>query len=313
MSRAMPPPNKRRGLAGILSSIALHGLFLFLAATGLNTLSTGVMWLASGHPRMIAALGAVLVGIAFTALSLGFFYYTYVIQRRRNAHLATIGNRFPNQPWMQRPDWAARRMVHNTMGSAIVLWIETIIWWTALAFVFAGNFNTIGELLTASWTSMALAIPFVFGGFLLLRAAIRATLRWMRFGRAVLRIDTLPGIIGGKFRGKVQTRLPKIHEALEIKLVCEAVRRAAAGNRHKPRPKFEYRKLSESVSKFDVRRIATRDGKAVIPIDIAVPTDGQPSSTDSWDNGVRWKLSIATTGKKDPQHIITFEVPIYRR
>ena len=307
----MPTPNKRHGIFGILSSIALHGLFLLLGATGLNSLTAGLTGLASGHPRTIAALGAVVA--VFVALSLAFFYYTYVIQRRRDAHLAAIGNRFLNQPWMQRADWATRRMVHNTAGRAIVLWLETIIWWTALVIVLAGNFTTIGELLTASWTSTAFAIPFVFGGFLLLRAAIRATLRWMRVGRAVLRIDTLPGTIGGKFRGQMQARMPKLNDPLEIKLVCEAVRRAAAVNRHKPSPKFEYRKLSESVSKFDVRRIATRDGKAVIPIDIAIPNDGQPSAMDSWDNGTRWMLSIATSGKEDPAHVWTFEVPVYRR
>ena len=74
MSRAMPTPNKRRGIFGILSSIALHGLFLLLGATGLNSLTAGLTGLASGHPRTIAALGAVVVGTVFVALSLAFFY-----------------------------------------------------------------------------------------------------------------------------------------------------------------------------------------------------------------------------------------------
>ena len=74
---------------------------------------------------------------------------------------------------------------------------------------------------------LGLLFPLVGAGLLIW--AIRATLRWKKFGTSILELETLPGVIGGHLKGILQTRTALLpEEGLSLKLTC--INRTVSGS-----------------------------------------------------------------------------------
>src|SRR5262249_41436384 len=102
--------------------------------------------------------------------------------------------RFPEQPWLWKPMWAERRIrLSNRTPVAICL---------AALGIFGFVIVPVGLWMKSRMPDTPIYIGLgVLGLFLL--ALMRMTWLNRRWGRSELEILTLPGVIGGPFRGTV--------------------------------------------------------------------------------------------------------------
>ena len=300
--------------SGSVGLVLLHIVFGICFLMGMSALTTGASLLWSGTDNRIGAGAAVAIGLVLITASVVFFRFVYITGPRARAHLKQIRALHPNRPWMERPDWAARKVGHSNATLAIFSWIWVIGWCSGIGLIVTLNINKIRAALSESWVDGLLLLAFAFATLIGLTFAVSSTLAWWRFGRSTLRIDTLPGYIGDRFRGRLQTRLrPAPRESLKIDLVCERVRWVETGSGSKKKRKLEARTLSETSTSFDARRLFTgRDGVSV-PIDIAIPSGLPESFIDERGNGVRWRLSVSATSKDNAPFECSFEIPVYDR
>jgi hypothetical protein len=307
-------PTRRFVSSGTIGLVLLHILFGMLFLMGMSALMTGALLLWLGEDNRIGAGAAVGLGLALIMASVVFFRFVYITGPRARAHRKRAQALHPNRPWMERQDWAARKVVYSDASAAVFSWIWVIGWCSGIGLIVALNIDRIRLALSESWVDGLLALAFAGATLIALRIAIRATLAWWRFGRSTLRIDTLPGYIGDRFRGRLQTRLrPASRENLKIDLVCEGVRWVETGSSSKKKYKLEARTLSETSTSFDARRLFTGRGGVSVPIEIAIPSGLPESFIDERGNGVRWRLSVSATSKHNAPFRCSFEIPVYDR
>lgn len=217
------------------------------------------------------------------------------------------------QPWMRRKDWASCRVLHNSSGMAIGLWIWTLCWWSFIFFIGWVNYDKILRALGESWWNGALIGIFVGSGLLGLFFAMRNTLHWWRYGTSVLHLDTLPAYLGETFQGVLEARLePRPRHPLHVELVCEDVLWVTSGHGNTRSTRMEVKRLGASNTTIEPWLITGTRMDTRSKIEIDVPADLPQFARDERGDGVRWVLSVATTGD-DASFCCSFEVPVYAR
>lgn len=307
-------PTPRFVSSGSVGLVLLHVVFGICFLMGMSALTTGASLLWFGEVNRIGAGAAVGLGLVLITASVVFFRFVYITGPRARTHRKQARALHPNRPWMERQNWAARRVVYSDASAAIFSWIWVVGWCSGIGLIVAINIDRIRLALSESWVDGLLALAFAGATLIALRIAIKATLAWWRFGRSTLRIDTLPGYIGDRFRGRLQTRLrPAPRESLKIDLICERARWVETGSGSKKKRRLEARTLSETSTSFDARRLFTGRGGVSVPIDIAIPPGLPESFVDDRGNGVRWRLSVGATSKDNAPFGCSFEIPVYDR
>ena len=247
--------------SGRVGLILLHVVFGFCFLMGTSALMSGLSLLWFGDPNRIGAAAAVALGLVLITASVAFFRFVYITGPRNRAQQEQARALHPNRPWMERADWASRQVFYSDATLAIFSWVWVIGWCSGSGLIVAINYDKIRMALSQSWVDGLLLLAFGLATLIGLQFAITSTLSWWQFGRSTLRIDTLPGYIGDRFRGRVQTRLrPTSHESLKIDLVCERVRWIVTGSRKTRKRRLEARTLSETSTLFDARRMYTGRG-----------------------------------------------------
>ena len=305
-----PRGNPGDGPAGG-ARIFLSVVFSIILLIGLAAAQGGAALLLKGDPNRIGATFAVILGAALVAASIFYFYRAYFVQSLRAARLERIRRQYPDQPWMERPDWAARRVEHSSSFIAFGMWIWVVGWWGFLSFIGWVNYDKILKALSESWWNGALIAVFVGAGLLGLAFAIRFTVDTFRFGSSTLRIDTLPVHPGETFRGALEARLdPKPKYPLNVELVCEEVLWITRGHGKDRETRSQVTRLGGARAGVQTSSIiGARDG-ARCPIEITVPADLPEYSIDERGNGVRWVLSVNTTGD-DRSFSCAFDIPVF--
>ncbi len=278
---------------------------------GLTAAQGGVSLLLKGDPNRIGASFAVILGAALVGSSVFYFYRAYFVQPLRAARLERVRRQYPDQPWMERPDWAARRVEYSSSFVAFGMWIWVIGWWGFLSFIGWVNFDKIIKALSESWWNGALIGVFVGAGVLGLAFAIRFTVDTFRYGASTLRIDTLPVHPGETFRGSLEARLdPKPKYPLNVELTCEEVLWITRGHGKDRETRSKVTRLGGSRAGVQTSSIVSGRGGARCPIEINVPADLPEYSIDERGNGVRWVLTVNTTGD-DRSFSCAFDVPVF--
>ena len=296
-------PSRGRVFLGIV--------FAFVLLMGLAAAQSGVALLFKGDANRSGAATAAFMGVLLVAVSLFYFYRVYFVQPLRAARLTRVRRHYPDQPWMERDDWAARRVQHTTGFIAIGMWIWVAGWWGFLSFIGWVNYAKIVKALSESWWNGALIAVFVIAGLLGLVFAIKLTLHWYRYGTSELRIDTLPAHPGGSFRGALEANLePKPRHPLDLELVCEEVLWITTGHGKDRRTRAKVTRLGSSQASTQTSgMLATRTGIRC-PLQIEVPANLPDFSINDDGNGVRWVLSIKTAGD-DPPFSCAFDIPVF--
>ncbi|WBT37862.1 hypothetical protein [Hyphomicrobium sp. DMF-1] len=306
-------PARPQSIGEWIGVIFVLAMFALTGAVGCLTILAGVRQLLSGEASIPKALVLIAVGLVFAAIGLGYFYFRYVKKPLWDAEQARLEARYPGQPWMQRKDWASRRVTHSNLGVTALLWVWNIGWWGALAFIGTVNRDKIRVALDESWWTYFLLGAFVFCGLIALRFALAATWAHVRYGRTTLRLDTLPAYIGDRFRGTVEARLrARPVEPLRAALICEQLKWIRIRTGGKTTSRLDVRELARVEREIPASLVMVSRTGARIPVEIDVPPASREYSLDSEGNGVRWTLHVDAPDSKQP-FSCSFEIPVYAR
>ena len=264
------------------------------AAIGAIAFALAGEWPAAGFLTLFALVfGGVGFGMPFAVL----------VGRRRAREAERLRQAHPDEPWLWRPDWAAGRIECASRGGLIAAW-SFALFWNSIAFTIP--FFIIPPALQEGEKFVLFLLIFPIIGLGFLAWAVRATLRYRKYGVSVLRLATLPGIIGRLFQGVIIARtLIHSHDGFHVTLSC--VHRTVTGS-------GDNRKTHEEVL-WQEERTITRphvvEGATAVPVAFRIPDDARKSDHSDPSNSIVWRLEVAAAvpGVDYQAH---FDVPVYR-
>src|SRR5829696_1857403 len=151
-------------------------------------------------------------------------------------------------------------------------------------------------------------IPLIFPVIGLIPLAIAAylTARYLKFGRSVLELETLPGCIGGWLAGTIRTTVAlREHESVRLALRC--VRRATRGSGKNRRTSEST--LWEAEQTLVGRLPLDRDGGNAIPVAFRIPHGCEPT-LDRHRDDILWRLRVRAA-MPGADYAADFTVPIF--
>jgi hypothetical protein len=153
---------------------------------------------------------------------------------------------------------------------------------------------------------VGLVFPVMGVGFLIW--AVRLTIRWMRFGKSVLELATLPGVIGGSLAGTIHTTLPR--EATEgMRLSLRSINRKVR-RKHRKRDVREKILWEESLA-VPREQLSVGMKGAAVPFSFRVPFDCRETTDEGSDDQIIWLLH-AKGAVAGVDYDAEFELPVFR-
>ncbi len=238
-------------------------------------------------------------GAGFGLLAVG------LLGRRKAQIEAALKTTHPDEPWLQKQDWAGDKVVSSN--------------WTAMMFslAFAALWNVIsapllfvlpGEVIgKGNWLAL-IGVIFPIVGIGLITWAILSVLRWRKFGQSLFQMASVPGVIGGQLAGVVRTSAKVLPEdGFRITLSC--IHRVTSGS-------GKSRSTSENILWQD-DQIVGRDllqqdpDHTAIPVLFAIPYECRPTDETVSDNQTIWRLKVKA---KVPgvDYSTAFDVPVFK-
>ena len=223
-----------------------------------------------------------------------------------NSSIAT-----PPFPWEHRR-WRNGTCRAGLGGQTIGFWIATLILLGIAVTIVYQN----PRMLQFSHVRWQVIFPYGIGasGLIFLFAALVATARWLRFSRCRVQLRTVPGVIGGHFRGEVL--LPESFPSdtdVRMELIGEATTTIVGKGDSSDQISID-RAWSHTV-RVTANASLCHDGACIIPFDFAIPY-GLTDETDSRVNGdvrvdIRWILRVFAK-LNGPDLNMRFRVPVFR-
>lgn len=302
-------------LSGWALAIFVHGLFLILAILGGLVINAMIQAWRIDEVGPGEAIGFALVGLVMLVIGAGFFYVAYVGAPRFLGGLERSRKKYGDRPWLANRRWRARRVVHSTKFTAWFMWFWCLCWWGIIWLIWSVNKDLIIADVQGPWQqAIPSAIPFG-AGIIGLLVAISVTWQRYRFGDTVLLIDTLPGFLGGRFRGKVLARLKgPLTEPATLTLVCGSLRKHRTRNNNGGyRTEWITDPLWSRNHILHPTQTTFDEGTVTLPVDIALPTD-QPECGHILDEPqIVWILKVSPGTVLDRSLTGEFQVPVFAR
>jgi hypothetical protein len=243
------------------------------------------------------ALFLAVFALVFGSVGIGGIIAAFAGRRRSDAQQA-MRHAHADSPWLWRPDWAASRVEDGSRTTASFAWFFAIFW--NLISLPAGFFG-VREAVDKGNHAALLALLFPAIGVGLLVWAVRAWLRYRRYGISRFELATLPGVIGHSLAGTVRMTEPLRPEGgFQVTLTC--LRRHTTGS-------GKNRSTSESVLWQEDRRVMGTG--ASIPLTFAIPADALPSDDSNPNDRRIWRLGVSAD-VPGVDYGSSFEVPIFR-
>lgn len=243
--------------------------------------------------------GALLTGyIATSFVAVGFGGIAFLLaNRRKMLELAALEEATPDAPWLWRPDWAAGQLAYPTRVGLRLIWIVAAFW-----NFFTGPivFRFLREGRANPWM---LLLPLA--GVLLLVQAVRATLRFRRYGVSRLDLSTVPGVIGKSLEGvlRVPARL-RPPDGFRAVLTCTRMR--TSGDSSTPTILWQEERSIPGEAGGTAAAPETR-----IPIAFDLPPDARPYDTRNLQEKVVWGLRVSAR-MPGVDYDAKFDVPVFR-
>jgi hypothetical protein len=212
----------------------------------------------------------------------------------------------PAKPWLWRENWASGLIQDSNRSSLSYVWFFAVLWnliSAPLAFMVLPR-----EVLQNRNYPALLGLLFPLVGVGLLIWAIRATLRWKKFGTSVLKLETLPGVIGGHLKAILQTPIPLFaEEGLSLKLTCINRRVTGSGKNRSVNEKILWRERQV----IPKERIEAGGPGSSIPFTFQIPYDSRETDRKNMDNAILWYVDAAAS-VPGVDYGTQFEVPLFR-
>lgn len=302
-------------IAAYAWALFVHAIFAVLAIVGPLLLYVPVRdWNAPGADTTgLLIIG--FFGVFMTALGFGFFWLAYVGAPRFLGRIERRRERYRDEPWLENRQWRARRVVHSTKYTAWFMWFWCALWWGILGFFWTVNRDLIVADLRGTWEQALPTALFFVAGVAGLLFAVGLTWKRWRYGDAVLLIDTLPGWLGEKFRGRVQAGLKgRLSHPVTVRLTCGSMRgeqrRGSKGNMVTVWVTDEIWSAEHSLKPTQT----TFDrGRVTLPVDFDLPPDLPETGHVLDEPQIVWKLEIVPRAGHDGPLTSEFHVPVFAR
>jgi hypothetical protein len=289
----------RHGRQLLLGCVAVF-MLPFIGA-GINLLLLGIRAFQRHEANAIAPL---LAGVLFTTISVSIFAGVLVATRSA-ARAAALQAGAPDQPWLWRPEWSARRIPDRRSATPVVLWVVAIFW----------NSVTTPVLLVLihQWQTQPKPIMLVFLLFPLVGAglivgAIYTTLRRLKFGRSLCAIDRVPIEPGGSFHGEIEMRGDAVPEGgYRLLLLC--VHRVTTGSgKNQSTRETPLWQTESRITAATAMRLAT--GGVRVPFSLTIPADARATDLRTSRDQIVWRLD-ASAEMPGIDYAASFELPVF--
>lgn len=243
------------------------------------------------HIPFILAFGLAGFGIVISAIVMN------RIQRKRDAKF----KEFPDEPWKVRDDWAAGEVVSMRWRPLIVL-IAFALFWNSIAFPI--SFLFFNDEDAPGWVSILVLLFPLVGLFLIGGTAFEA-MRVFRYGKSILRLAAVPGVVGGELTGVVVVpEHLRIQGPYQVALACIRQQTHHRGGESE----------TKSVTLWEDSRLidetlSDKGGQQGVPVRFIIPSGEKPTDSKD-DQPVTWKLTLEAK-VFGPDYKAEFEVPVF--
>jgi len=217
--------------------------------------------------------------------------------RKRAAKL----KEFPEEPWKVREDWAAGEVVSIHWQSLIVFTVFALFW-NSVAFPISILFFNDED--APGWVRLLILLFPLVGLFLIGRAVYEA-IRFIRFGKSILRLATVPGVVGGELTGVVIVpENLRIQGPYRVALSCVKQKTRQSGGESET----SYVSLWEDTRLID-QTLSDKGGQKGVPVRFIIPSGEKPTDSENKDP-ITWKLTVEAK-VLGPDYKAEFEVPVF--
>ncbi len=295
-----------KATAPMSGGAGLGCLVLFLlpfATVGVFTMGQGIIHATRGDWRNAAFLG--LFGLMFGLVGVGGI--VAAMRARRNASEEEARRaKTPDTPWLWRPDWAAGKIEDSNRTTMYGAWAFAVLWnlisipSAVLGVQAAIEQQKYGVLFVLLFPAVGIGLAIW---------AIRATVRFKRFGVSRLDLEAIPAPLGRSLRGTVVAAgALDARDGLLLTLTC--LRRVITGS-------GKNRSTSERILWQEERRATGRQTRSAegmvtaIPVAFDLPRDGEPCDGSNPRDMVLWRLAVSAE-VPGVDYAAAFEVPVFR-
>lgn len=259
-------------------------------------MASAVRWLSIAVPFVTAVL---VVAIALTKA-----------QRRRLGQSSASGsdNDMVMRPWTRRADWASGRIESESLGTAaVVMGCFAFIWNSIVAVFILAWFLKPPAAKDARIVAVILSL-FVLVGIGVAATAILFALRWRRYGKSYLELETIPGVIGGRIAGRVWAKLrPAPADKMQVSLECVRRTTRGAGKNREQREDVLW-EVTHDLQGSDLTP-APHQG-VYIPVEFFIPRECEATTSFQAEDGIFWRVQVCAK-VEGPDYVATFPVPVF--
>lgn len=277
---------------------AVGCLFLFLLPFAGVGVFTGVQAIRSaaahdwGHAGFYAIFALTFGGVGFGGM------VAAVIGKKRLAAREALEAKHADAPWLWRTDWAVGRADDASRQTAWFAWVFAALW---NLISFPSAFLAVREAVQKGNHAALIALLFPVIGVGLLVWAVRATLRFRRYGVSRFDLTTLPGVIGHALAGTVRlAEVLRPEGGFQVSLSCLRQYESGSGKN---------RSTSETILWQDERQIMGVG--TTIPIGFAIPADARATDERNPNDKIIWRLTV-DADVPGVDYGSVFEVPVFR-
>ena len=242
------------------------------------------------------------------ALVFGLVGYGLMFAAVYGSRLAAAANQLKasnlSEPWRWDQEWADGRVSAGAKGSMIGTAIFAVLWNLISAPVL---FFVPTEVVEGNHAAL-LALVFPAVGLLLMAWAVRAFLRWRKFGSAVFELSTNPGALGGHLEGQIHTNIRgALDEGFEVSLTCTRTVTTGSGDNRSSHDDV----LWQDAVVVPRGALGLAAGGLTVPVRFTIPMDAAPASDPDADQPIHWKLS-AEAEMTGVDFAAEFKVPVFK-
>lgn len=290
------------GTGGIGATIFLILFATPFAGFGLLALVQGIRKISTGNMKdgpMLCLFGLVFSGVGFGLMTLAIW------MRKKSKRTAALQARFPDQPWMLRPDWADGKIKSSALAQPLILLVM------GLMFCVIGGVSTVFALPDV-WQkhnyAALVVLLFPLAGIVMLAAFVVGWRSQKRFGKCFFEPAQIPTPLGGVLEGMIQTGKPlTLEHELNLKFSC--VRRVTTGS-GKSSSTNEYVLWHDEKAYSEQAALPQTGAGTGIPVHFKLPAD-QPECYSRANESVLWRLE-AKSKLRGPDFRAAFEVPVFK-
>ena len=280
----------------------------FVIAFGIPFLGAGLLFaiklLQATDQPLATRIGGAMFGSVFAIIGAGLIFGSLIgysqLKAQTDRELAN-----PGSPWLWRKDWAAGRVESQNKSKAMGWWIAAALVNMMSLPISLGAYSQLSRTQDPTYIVPA---AFELIGLIMLLGAIRATIRFERFGKTYFEMNSLPYSPGGHVTGAIHARIPSdVPHGIDLKLSC--FRRISTGA-GKGRSTNQIT-LWEDSKNIAATSLSRGPLDTIVPVDFVLPPDAFETDRDNPDDQVHWVLDVKAD-VPGVDYSDQFELPVHR-